>query len=71
MITVKVTDQAGNSETATITLTVNKNVDSSEPVTPPAQEPSEKGCGGSVIASILGVVTLIGATVVLRKRKQD
>ena len=31
--------------------------------------PSEEGCGGSVIASILGLLTLLGATIVTRKKR--
>ena len=45
--------------------------------TPSGNEPTEKptpstsGCGGSVIASILGLFALAGATIVLRKKREE
>ena len=32
--------------------------------------PVNNGCGGSAIASIFGLLTLAGTTIVLRKRKE-
>ena len=48
-------------KTATVELTVEE-----APV-----EPAQKGCGGSVIASIFGVLALAGATIVLRKKREE
>ena len=42
-----------------------------EPTPEPTPEPSKKGCGGSVIASVFGVLALAGTVVVLRKRKEQ
>ena len=74
-INVKVKDEAGNENEASITLTVNAKVVEPGPgpstPQPNPSVPEEKGCGGSVVASIFGVVALIGATLVIRKKKQD
>lgn len=35
------------------------------------EEPTEEGCGGSVIPSIIGVLALLGTAVVLRKKKEN
>ena len=40
-------------------------------VSQPAPEKPSNGCGGSVIASIFGVLALAGSVVVLRKRKEQ
>ena len=40
-------------------------------VSQPAPEKPSNGCGGSVIASIFGVLALAGTVVVLRKRKEQ
>lgn len=56
-ISVTATDEAGNSQTATSTVTVNVVA-------------KKKGCGGSVAASMLGI-TLLGAAVILTKKKED
>ena len=56
-ISVTATDEAGNSQTATSTVTVNVVA-------------KKKGCGGSVAASMLGI-TLLGAAVILAKKKED
>ena len=39
------------------------------PVTPTPEK--EKGCGGSVVASLFGVVAILGATIVLSKRRKE
>jgi len=67
-ITVKVTDEAGNSQTATITV----NVEAGENVNPnPNPEPAKKGCFGGITVSMLSVLVLSGAILVLRKKKED
>ena len=48
----------------TATLTITKTV-------PPQQLGNIFGCGGSVFASIFGVLALAGAAVVLRKKRKD
>ena len=37
----------------------------------PQPQPAQKGCGGSVIASIFGVLALAGSVVVLRKKREE
>ena len=38
----------------------------------PAKEPQQtKGCAGSVIASLLGVLALAGSAIVLRKKREE
>ena len=69
-ITVKVTDEVGNSQTATITVTVSAN-DTPNPNPNPNPEPSNKGCFGSLTISMLSVAVLSGAILVLRKKKED
>ena len=47
---------------------------SDEPTEEPSDKPTEepkKGCGGSVIASIFGVLALAGSVVVLRKKREE
>ncbi len=79
-ITITVTDEASNSETKTITINVAKGGNTEpEPTTTETpttsanqgSDSSSKGCGGSVIASTLGVTLLWGAVLVLRKKKED
>ena len=41
------------------------------PTPGPSDEPEQKGCGGSVLASIFGLLTLAGATIVLRKKREE
>lgn len=60
-ITVTVTDEAGNSTTATSTVTVGAS----------APDAPKSGCGGSVVASILGVLSLGAMAFAFgRKRKE-
>ena len=62
-ITVTVTDEAGNSNSATKTLTVSA---------PSENNPSTSGgCGGSIVASLLGLISLTAMVLVVRKRKED
>ena len=62
-ITVTVTDEAGNSNSATKTLTVSA---------PSANNPSTSGgCGGSIITSLFGLISLTAMVLVVRKRKED
>ena len=76
-ISVTVTDAAGNSTTEEMTLTVSAKADVNQPGNTDQPGNTEQpgsddgGCGGSVVASIFGIVTLAGVAVVLRKRKQD
>lgn len=42
-----------------------------QPTPGTSDEPEQKGCGGSVIASIFGVLALAGFALVARKRKKD
>ena len=54
-------------------LTINAKADSGNqggeaPATP---QPEQKGCGGSVIASIFGALALAGSVVVLRKKREE
>ena len=63
-IKVTVTDEAGNSQSATSTVVVEAPV---QPSTPAA---SGSGCGGSVVASLLSV-SLLGAAIVLTKKKKE
>ena len=37
----------------------------------PKPTPSTNGCGGSILASIFGLLTLTGATIVLRKKREE
>ena len=60
----------GDIESETKTITINA-ASSSEPTPEPTPEPSKKGCGGSVIASLFGVVALAGAAIVMRKKKEN
>ena len=64
------TDEVGNSQTATITVTVSAN-DTPNPNPNPNPEPSNKGCFGSLTISMLSVAVLSGAILVLRKKKED
>lgn len=62
-ITVTVTDEAGNSNSATKTLTVSA---------PSANNPSTSGgCGGSIVTSFFGLISLAAMVLVVRKRKED
>ena len=61
---VVVEDIYGNVETVTKEITVS-TVKVEEP------KPSTSGCGGSLIASIFGVLALAGLTVVLRKKREE
>ena len=56
-ITITATDEAGNTQTASSTVTV-------------AAPQTNKGCGGSVLASMFGVAVL-GATVILVKKRKE
>lgn len=68
-------------ESDVLTLTVERPVDPQPEPTPdpdpqpqpePTPEaPANNGCGGSVVASILGVLTLAGACIVLRKKREE
>lgn len=61
---VVVEDIYGNSETVTKEITVSS-------VTVEEPKPSTSGCGGSVIASVFGVLALAGVAVVLRKKREE
>jgi hypothetical protein len=63
-------------KTATVELTVEEAEEPTPTPTPtptpgPSDEPEQKGCGGSVLASIFGLLTLVGATIVLRKKREE
>ena len=66
-------------ESDVLTLTVERPVEPQPEPTPdpdpqpePTPEaPANNGCGGSVVASILGVLTLAGACIVLRKKREE
>ena len=61
----KVNDGELDSEVATITINVTaKEVQQPEP------QPS-KGCNGSIIGSVITVITLAGAVVLLKKKEQE
>ena len=64
---VVVEDIYGNVETITKEITVTA-VETEQPGT---NEPANNGCGGSVIASIFGVLALAGTVVVLRKKREE
>ena len=59
-ITVTVTDEAGNSQSASSTVTVAA-----------PQQPQSNGCGGSVIASIFGISLLGVVTISLKKKREE
>ena len=64
---VVVEDIYGNVETITKEITVTA-VETERPGT---DEPANKGCGGSIVASIFGVLALAGTVVVLRKKREE
>ena len=65
-ITVTVTDEAGNSTTATSTLTVAANTNT------PSDNTSTSGCGGSIVTSLFGLLSLFAMVfMVSKKRKQN
>ena len=60
VLKVVVEDIYGNVETITKEITVTKGTSK-----------SSKGCGGSLVASILGTLALAGSVVVLRKKREE
>ena len=52
-------------------LTINAAPSKNESTDNPSAQPEQKGCGGSVVASIFGVLALAGATIVLRKKREE
>jgi hypothetical protein len=64
---VVVEDIYGNVETITKEITVTA-VETEQPGT---DEPTNNGCGGSIVASIFGVLALAGTVVVLRKKRKE
>ena len=64
----------GDIESETKTITINAKAPAEDPTPTPTPTPTpdkEKGCGGSVIASLFGVVALAGAVLVVSKRRKD
>jgi uncharacterized protein YjdB len=84
--TAKITVTASNGESAEIAIIVSaaqeekpeekpeQKPEENEPTETPEEskpEESKKGCGGSVVASVFGLVALTGAVVVMKKRKEQ
>ena len=81
--TAKITVTASNGESAEIAIIVSaaqeekpeqpEQPEESKPEQPEESKPEEdkKGCRGSVVASVFGLVALTGAVVVMKKRKEQ
>ena len=68
---VVVEDIYGNVETITKEITVTAAQSEQPGTNEPTEEPADKGCFGSVVTSIFGVLALAGAAVVLRKKREE
>ena len=68
---VVVEDIYGNIETITKEITVTAAQTEQPGTNEPTEEPAEKGCLGSVVTSIFGVLALAGTAVVLRKKREE